>query len=258
MLHQNESTLRVHTKPNRAGDLLSVLKQAPLFATLSEPDLSLLAARARYCRYSANELLFSEGEPCKGLYVVVSGLIRIFKTSSSGREHVLSLDGPGNSVAELPVIDGDPYPASAAAAKDSEVVFISRKDFRSLCLEHPELALRLLEVVGRRVRRLVNIVEELSFTTVRQRLISYLLRKTKMEGRERPSPAVFALDSYQAIAAEIGTVRDLVSRTLMRLQSDGLVRVEEGKITIPDAAALERELVQQNARAAAMTKVVAR
>ncbi len=243
--------------PRRSGDLLNILKQAPLFETLAEADLSLLAARARYRRYSANELLFSEGEPCEGLYIVASGLIRIFKVSSNGREHVLSLDGPGSSVAELPVIDGEPYPASAAAAQDSEAVFISREDFRALCLEHPELALRLLEVVGRRVRRLVSIVEELSFTTVRQRLIAYLLRKARMEGRQRPSAPVFALENYQAIAAEIGTVRDLVSRTLMRLQSEGFVRVEEGKITILSVTALEREQAQQNVRSGAMTKVVA-
>ena len=219
--------------PSAPIDLLKILKQAPLFATLAESELSLLAARARYRRYSQNELLFSEGELCIGLYVVATGLIRIFKVSRTGREHVLSLDGPGNSVAELPVIDGGPYPASATALKESEVVFISRDDFRSLCLEHPRVALKLLEVVGGRLRRLVAIVEELSFTTVRQRLIAYLLRKAKSGGRHVPSGCVFTLDNYQAIAAEIGTVRDLVSRNLMRLQSEGLVTVDEREITIP-------------------------
>ncbi len=227
--------------PSPASDLLNILKQAPLFGTLAESELSLLAARARYRRYSPNELLFSEGEPCKGLYVVASGLIRIFKVSKTGREHVLSLDGPGNSVAELPVIDGGPYPASASALKESELVFLSRDNFRSLCLEHPQVALKLLEVVGARVRRLVGIIEELSFTTVRQRLIGYLLRKAKSEGRQERSGRVFALDNHQAIAAEIGTVRDLVSRNLMRLQAEGLLTIQEREITIPVLEHLERE-----------------
>ncbi len=222
-------------------NVLHLLKQAPLFATLAEPELSLLAVRARYRRYAQNELLFSEGEACKGLYVVAKGSIRIFKVSTTGREHVLSIDGPGQSVAELPVIDGGPYPASAAAMEEAEVVFVSRDDFRSLCLENPEVALKLLEVVGSRVRRLVSIVEELSFTTVRQRLIAYLLRKAKSDGRQTHAGRAFTMDNQQAIAAEVGTVRDLVSRTLARLQAQGLVKLEGKEITISSIERLEAE-----------------
>jgi CRP/FNR family cyclic AMP-dependent transcriptional regulator len=155
---------------------------------------------------------------------------------------VLSLDGPGTSLAELPVFDGGVYPASAAATKDSEVIFISRSDFRSLCLERPEVALKLLEVVGGRLRRLVGIIEELSFTTVRQRLIRYLLRQARASGKQAGPARVFAIDgNYQAIAAEIGTVRDLVSRTLARLQAQGLLTVEGREITIPDICQFENE-----------------
>jgi CRP/FNR family transcriptional regulator, cyclic AMP receptor protein len=228
--------------PQCSSDLVNILKKAPLFAALADTELLSLAVRARCRQYAQNELLFSEGEPCKGLYVVATGLVRIFKVSSSGREHVLSLDGPGTSLAELPVFDGGVYPASAAATKDSEVIFISRSDFRSLCLERPEVALKLLEVVGGRLRRLVGIIEELSFTTVRQRLIRYLLRQARASGKQAGPARVFTIDgNYQAIAAEIGTVRDLVSRTLARLQAQGLLTVEGREITIPDICQLENE-----------------
>ena len=180
--------------PQCSSDLADFLKKAPLFAMLAETELLSLAARARCRQYAPDELLFSEGEPCKGLYVVATGLVRIFKVSSNGREHVLSLDGPGTSLAELPVFDGGVYPASAAAIKDSEIVFISRNDFRSLCLERPEVALKLLEVVGGRLRRLVGIIEELSFTTVRQRLIRYLLRQAKTSGKPLGTALIFTMD----------------------------------------------------------------
>ncbi|MFL6465827.1 MAG: Crp/Fnr family transcriptional regulator [Bryobacteraceae bacterium] len=228
--------------PQYSSDLVNILKKAPLFAALADAELLSLAVCARCRQYAQNELLFSEGEPCKGLYVVATGLVRIFKVSSSGREHVLSLDGPGTSLAELPVFDGGVYPASAAATKDSEVIFISRSDFRSLCLERPEVALKLLEVVGGRLRRLIGIIEELSFTTVRQRLIRYLLRQARTSGKQAGPARIFTIGSnYQAIAAEIGTVRDLVSRTLARLQAQGLLTVEGREITIHDICQLENE-----------------
>ena len=228
--------------PQHHSELVSVLRKTPLLAALTETELASLATRARCRQYAQNELLFSEGEPCKGLYIVATGLVRIFKVSSNGREHVLSLDGPGASLAELPVFDGGVYPASAAAIKDSEVIFLSRNDFRSLCLERPEVALKLLEVIGGRLRRLVGIIEELSFTTVRQRLIRYLLRQARTSGKQAGQSRTFTIGSnYQAIAAEIGTVRDLVSRTLARLQAQGLLTVEGREITIPDIRQLENE-----------------
>jgi CRP/FNR family transcriptional regulator, cyclic AMP receptor protein len=223
--------------------LANILQRTPLFAKLTRPEVLSLANRARLRHYARKELLFSEGEKCDGLFVVATGLVRIFKVSPSGREHVLSAEGPGASMAELPVFDGGVYPASAVASIDSEVVFISRDEFRLLCLDHPQMALRVLEVVGERLRRLVGIVEELSFTTVRQRLIRYLLKKAHGKGRNVGPVCVLTIEAnYQAIAAEIGTVRDLVARNLARLQIQGLLTINGREITIPDLRRLEQEI----------------
>lgn len=104
-----------------------VLKGTPLFAALDDAELSSLAARCVVRPFSAGEVLFSEGEPCKGLYIVVDGRVRIFKSSVSGREHVLAVEGPGASVAELPVFDGGNYPASASAMETTHALFVSRR-----------------------------------------------------------------------------------------------------------------------------------
>ena len=220
-----------------------ILKSTPLFAGLDEAELNALSARSGVRAYEKGALLFSEDEPCTGLYVVVSGRIRIFKTSLSGREHILALEGPGSSIAELPVFDGGNYPASASAVEYAEALFISRPDLRAICLEHPEVSLKMLQVVGGRLRRLVGIIEELSFTTVRHRLIAWLLRTARAEGRTTDRGLVFSLSaSHQDLASQIGTVRELVSRNLARLQAQSFIEMNGREITILDHEGLEAEL----------------
>jgi CRP/FNR family transcriptional regulator, cyclic AMP receptor protein len=219
------------------------LKATQLFSALDGSELEAMAGRAAIRRFSAGEMLFSEGEPCTGLFVVASGQVRIFKTSPAGREHILAIQGAASSVAELPVFDGGPYPASAAAVEESQLVFLSREDFRACCLEHPEVGLKVLQVVGARLRRLVAIIEELSFTSLRQRLIAWLLREAQAHGRPSEHGTVFDLDvSHQEIAAHIGTVRELVSRNMARLQAEGLIRVKGREVTILNEQAMESDL----------------
>jgi len=214
---------------------------------MSEPELSFLAQRAVPRRYSAGEMVFGEGQPCTGLYVVEAGHIRIFKTSVNGREQVLGIDGPGSSVAELPVFDGGNYPASVAAVDETTLLFVSKQDFQALVLAHPQVALKVLRVVGARLRRLVGIIEELSFTTVRHRLALFLVRLAQKDGKPTPEGISVTLPiSNQELAAQIGTVRELVSRNLSRLQSEGLVKMDGRSFIIPDLKALERNWPQRN------------
>jgi CRP/FNR family transcriptional regulator len=226
------------TKNNAAA----VLTKVPIFSGLTEGELGFLAQRAVRRHYSAGETVFSEGEPCTGLYVVESGHVRIFKSSAGGREHVLSIDGPGSSVAELPVFDGGNYPASVAAIDEASLLFVSKQDFQALCVAHPQVALKVLRVVGARLRRLVGIIEELSFTTVRHRLASFLLRQAQKEGRRTSGGVEVVLPANnQEIASQIGTVRELVSRNLSRLQAEGVVQLEGRNVLIVNLKALEAE-----------------
>ncbi len=220
-------------------NLTAVLDKTPLLSNLTSAEMQLLAARTVRKLFHAGELLFSEGEPCHGLHIIARGKVRIFKTSLGGREQVLAINNPGESVAELPVFDGGPYPASAVAIDDVEIAFISRRDFRAYCMEHPEVALKVLAVVGARLRRLVGIIEELSFTTVRQRLISALLRLAEKEGKQTERGIEFQLPgSHQELANELGTVRELISRNLMRLQAEGLLDVDARQIVVKDIKGL--------------------
>ncbi len=229
--------------PENEQSRAKALRRTPLFSGLSDGEFEFLIERVSSRKYSAGEIVFSEGEPCAGLFVVESGSVRIFKSSPGGREQVLSIEGPGGSVAELPVFDGGNYPASVVAVEDTVLLFVSKQDFQALCLAHPAVALKVLKVVGGRLRRLVGIIEELSFTTVRQRLGAYLLRMAQSEGKKVAQGIEVTLPSNnQELAAQIGTVRELISRNLSRLQAEGVINIDGRSLVIRDVKALESDL----------------
>jgi len=220
---------------------MALLRKMALFADLDENELTYIVDRVVSRKFHAGEMVFSEGDPCPGLWVVESGKVKIFKSAASGREQVLTFEGPGGSVAELPVFDGGNYPASAVAVVDSALLFVRKEDFRLLCLKCPEVPLKVLRVVGRRLRGLVTIIEELSFSTVGRRLATLLLRLARQGERTARGVEVVLPASQQEVAAQIGTVRELVSRGLSRLQAEGIIAIDGRKITIRDLKALESE-----------------
>lgn len=156
---------------------------------------------------------------------------------------MLAIEGPGSSVAELPVFDGGNYPASVSAIDDAILLFLSKQDFQALCLEHPQVALKVLRVVGARLRRLLGIIEELSFTTVRHRLAAFLVRLAKTSGtRSEKGFEVTLPANNQELASQIGTVRELISRNLSRFQAEGMIKIDGRSVLVTDLKALEAEL----------------
>ena len=223
---------------------LAVLKRVPIFSGLSEQEFAFLTSRVVQRKYGAGEQIFGEGDPCSGLYVVQSGNVRIFKSSAGGREQVLSIEGPSSSIAELPVFDGGNYPASAQAVTDTHAPVLQPPGFPgSLPCSIPQVALKVLRVVGGRLRRLVGIIEELSFTTVRHRLIALLVRLSKADGAQNEDAITLTLPvNNSELAAQIGTVRELVSRNLSRLQAEGLIQLDNRSLQIPSLKRLKDEL----------------
>ncbi len=223
--------------------VLSLLKSVAIFSNLSEEEFAFLLPRLVQKKFQAGGIVFTEGDACAGLYVVQAGNVRVFKSSAGGREQVLTIEGPGSSIAELPVFDGGDYPASAQAINECNLLFFSRQDFQAMCLQYPQVALKVLRVIGSRLRRLVSIIEELSFTTVRHRLIAMLVRMGKAgDARTADAVTVNLPMNNSELAAQIGTVRELVSRNLSRLQAENLISVDNRTIEIPSLKRLEAEL----------------
>jgi CRP/FNR family transcriptional regulator len=220
---------------------LLTLAQMPLFSGLTENELQALAQRAVDRRFAPDEVLFWEGEPCAGIFLIVQGSVKIFKTSPSGREMMLALDSAPSTVAELPLFDGGPYPASVRAVGPVASLFINKNEFQQVCRNYPDVALKILAVVGRRLRHLVSVVESMTFGSVTQRLARLLLDASKQANSD-----AFDLPlTHQELASRLGTVREVVSRNLARFRAEGLILVQGHRITIDNRAGLETEAEAQ-------------
>ena len=213
-----------------------------MFASLSESELGALAQRAVERRFAPGEMLFWEGEACAGIFLIVEGSVKIFKTSPGGREMMLALEAAPSTVAELPLFDGGPYPASVRAVEPVVSLFINKGDFQQVCRQYPDVALKVLGVVGRRLRHLVGVVESMTFGSVTQRLARLLL-----DAAAQAASGQFDLPlTHQELASRLGTVREVVSRNLARFRAEGLIRVQGHQVTIQDRPGLEREAEAQS------------
>ena len=150
---------------------------------------------------------------------------------------MLAVDAAPASVAEVPLFDGGGYPASVIAIDEVVAYLIGKREFRQVCREQPEVSLKVLAVVGRRLRHLVAIVESVTFGSVRQRLARALL-----EFRDQAGADLFSMPvTHQELAQRLGTVREVVSRNLGRFQSEGVLRLAGRELQLLDRATLERE-----------------
>jgi CRP/FNR family transcriptional regulator, cyclic AMP receptor protein len=211
--------------------IAAFLAGIPYFAGLAPEALADVAARARERSYARGELAVLEGEPAQAVYFVMSGQVRIFKLSAEGRVQALERLGPGATFNLVPALDGGNNPASAEAVSTTTLCVISLCDLLEALRRHPPLALAMLADLAHKLRRLTGLVEDLSFRTVRARLARFLLQWSQGAGRRL---------TQAEIAAELGTVRDVVGRLLAAWQDEGLIRFERHRLLIREREKLER------------------
>ena len=222
-----------------AIDKVAALGRSALFSELEEPELRALAARAIERRLGRGETLFFAGDKATGLFVIVEGAVRAFRESLEGREQVIHVERAGATIAEVPMFDDGAYPSTAAAEEDSTVLFIDKRDVRQLCLDHPRIALAALKLLASRLRRCAELVEMLSLHEVDQRLARFLLIESRARGTSTAAgTAIDLVLTNQQIAARIGSVREVISRSLARLQQNGFIALEGRRVIVIDEAAL--------------------
>jgi len=223
-----------------SDDIITLLERVPLFASFSAEARRRLAERSLMRSHPAGHVLFTTGEPCRGLYIVSEGRVRIYRTSPSGREQVLHVEGPGRPVAELPLIDGGVYPASAVTEVESRLAFIPRAEFEALYRGNADVADAIIRELGKRLRHLVHVTETLAFRDVAARLASFLAEYAEQHGERVGGGVEIVLDrTREELSQELGTARESVSRALKQLTEKGVIQpLARRRMRIPDVAKL--------------------
>jgi CRP/FNR family transcriptional regulator len=224
-------------------DAVETLRRVSFFAVLPLDELRVLAGHCVVRRIARDETLVGEGDPCEGLFVVQSGAIKLFKMAENGREQILVIERAGSTVGELSVFDGGTFPASAIAVEDSTLLFLPKREFLDLCRRNSEVAFAVIRSLAWRFRYLTSLVEELSLKEVSHRLARFLRdRALKLGVRTRRGIEFPLEETNQEIGAEIGTVRDLVSRNLRRFVDRRILRLERRRVIVLDMAELEAQV----------------
>lgn len=213
--------------------IAEVLRKWPFFSELGEDELAEVASHVHERTFRCGEVILLEGEAPRAVYFIVHGQVRIYRLSPEGREQVLKRLGPGGAFNLVPVLDGGPNPSSAMAWTDVTVYAIERGHFVQMVREHPALAVAVLTDFAAKLRHITALVEDLSLRTVAARLAKLLLTQA---AEEEAAPRRM---TQQEMAAQLGTVREVVGRALAELEREGLIRMERHRIVIVDRTGLE-------------------
>lgn len=213
-----------------------ILAKSALFQNLTEPAISELAAHAVERRLKQGQILFTANEPSHGLYVVLSGSVRAFRENIEGREQTIHVEHAGGTLAEVAVFDCGPYPSTAIADEDSEVLYLAADDVRRFMLDHPQAALSALAHMAKKLRNVASLAEQLALKDVGQRLATLLLEEAQAATPKLHDGVSFSLPlSHSQLASRLGSVREVVTRALQKLSQQGIIEIHGHRIVILNA-----------------------
>ena len=209
-----------------------ILRSSSIFSSLNDDEIVELADLAIERTFQPNEFIFWDGDAPDWFYIVAEGNVKVLKHSSSGKDFIIAFFGPGEMFGEVAVLENKAYPASAQAATKTRVVGVKREDFLSFLANRPQVALRIINVLGGRLREAQGRLRDLAGERVEQRLASVLLMLSAKLGLTLPF-------TRQEIADMAGTTTETVIRIMSQLKDRGIVRSVRGKVIILDEAKLQ-------------------
>ncbi|MBD3220341.1 cyclic nucleotide-binding domain-containing protein [bacterium] len=218
-----------------------LLVRCDLFAGLESDDLLTVGGLASHRRYDRGELLFRQDTPAAGMFVITRGRVEVYRSGGDGARRMIHLFGPPDVVGEVPVFEGGTFPANAAAAAPvAEAVYLPRDEFIGLGAERPEVLLRMLATLSKRLRRFVGHIETLSSRPAPARLAGRLLELAWEQGTGgRAADQVVLPGSKADLARTLGMTPETFSRLLRRWREDGIVRVTRREVEILAPEALQ-------------------
>lgn len=225
----------LHEKGGPVDEQAEYLKRTPIFSGFSDTELVEVARLIIERKFKRNTVIFHENEPGTAFYVVKDGRVKVYKLAEDGRELIIGIFGDGGIFGDVPVFDGGPYPASAATMTDTVVWSISRRDFEQLVKAYPEISLKLIRVLGRRLRQAHDLLRDMALKNVPQRLAGLLLKLKEEYGSAAQGGTLLELPlSRQDMAELLGVSRETATRELSKFAKAGILDVDGRRITILD------------------------
>jgi CRP/FNR family transcriptional regulator len=222
-------------------DVVGLLAKVPVFETLGQDDLGRVAEVAVSRRFPSGQVIFREGDQSDTCYVVAAGHARALREHADGRTIALARFGPGDIFGELAMFDDESRSATVEALDDLHALAILGADMRRLMREHPDIAVKLVISLGRRLRAANERLARQSFQTVQSRVASVLTGLVEQARAEGASEGDVLVTATQADIAQLaGSSRESASRFLAVLERAGIVSQGRGKLTVHDPSALQR------------------
>jgi CRP-like cAMP-binding protein len=215
---------------------VKTLQANAYFNDLPEGMLKEVASHMQLREYQRGDVLFWEGDPCDGLHILEQGCAKIFRLSPQGRQYIVRVLQEGDTFAEVPAFDGGSNPVNVEALENCRVWVIDSEMLRGLLMAHPTFAQKVLVNFGEMLRNMVRMVSEMAFYQVTHRLARLISELPQEEGGGRSTPTW----TQEQLAARLGTVREVVARSLKELERSGAIRIEDRRIHIADSKALEQ------------------
>ena len=210
------------------------LSQRYLCAGLDKSELEAISNIAQIKKVSKGEIIFFEGDPAAGFYILLTGKVRVYKASPDGKEYTIHQIMPGQLFAEAAIFKGNQYPANCAAIEDSMIAFFPKEAFIRLIQESPQISLKIIGSLSGFLREFNRKVEELSLKEISARIASFILGEAeKIKSNE------ISLDVSKAeLARHLWTISEPLSRNLKKLKELGIISVDGKKIIILDSGRL--------------------
>lgn len=220
---------------NKKPDYLNTLQSIPLFSELDSEQINKVNEISEVIHLSKNEILFLEEDFYKGFFIQLQGSVKIYKTSSEGKESVVHLIHPFSVYADIPLFEGKNYPTSAQAIDKGLALFIPKDSFINLIKENHQISLKMLAGFAKRLKSMVIQIDDFQNKEVKNRLAKYLLDEiNNNEIKNLYEPVINLNVPKSTIASYLGTITETLSRTFNKLQNENIIRVEGKKIFVSD------------------------
>jgi CRP/FNR family cyclic AMP-dependent transcriptional regulator len=225
-------------------ELINFLKEIPLFSHLDEEDFQQLTNICSEKKFDKGQTIFYEEDMGTGFYIIISGQVKIVMLSNDGREHILGLLREKDFFGEMSILDGEPRSATAIALSDVKAITITREDFTKLLRNNPDISIKIMFVLCKRLRRADRHVESLAFLSAPGRVARTILELSDEQGIKDDNKVIINHKmTRQEFANIAGTSRETLTRVLMEFQDDGILDISKNQIILVDKKSLKDKVI---------------